>query len=308
MPQEDTTLRPPISHNWKDGATQQVTLFFPNESAPQQTLEVLTIGPSPQHAPTILLLHEGLGCVSLWRDFPQQLQQLTGFGVLAYSRAGYGSSSPIELPRPLDYMSQEAATSLPAIMDTFALQKTILLGHSDGASIAGLYAGNTVDARIRALILMAPHFFTEGPGLAAIEKARDDYNNSDLRERLAKYHDNVDMAFLGWNTAWLDADFVAWNIADSIDHWRIPVLAIQGGEDQYGTLAQINEIETRCPAPLELAILDDCEHAPHLQQTEATLAAIDSFVTTLSAMEDLTALQDVSAAATRAKATSNYQP
>lgn len=282
--------------SWQNGETQRVAVSLTGEDVLQsqtQALEVLTVGPPPGQAPTIVLLHEGLGCVQLWRDFPEQLQELTGFGVLAYSRAGYGSSSGIELPRPLDYMARESATSLPAVINAFSLQKTILLGHSDGASIAALYAGNTADARIRALILMAPHFFTEPVGLAAIEKARDDYRDSDLRERLSKYHDNVDMAFLGWNTAWLDAGFVSWNISDSIDHWRIPVLAIQGREDQYGTLAQIDEIETRCMAPVEVAILEDCQHAPHLQQSQATLNAINSFVTTLSAMEDLTSKESV---------------
>lgn len=282
MPTNQTTV------NWHSEKTQRVEVTFGDENTPQsQTLEVLTLGPSPQQAPTIVLLHEGLGCVQLWRDFPNQLQELTGFGVLAFSRAGYGASGPIDLPRPLDYMTREAATSLPAILEAFALQKTILLGHSDGASIAGLYAGNTVDARIRSLILMAPHFFTEPMGLAAIEQARNDFSSGDLRDRLSKYHHNVDMAFLGWNGAWLDAGFVEWNIADCIDHWRIPVLAIQGRDDQYGTLAQIDEIENRCPAPVEVAILEDCQHAPHLQQPQATLSAINGFIITLSAMEDL---------------------
>ena len=132
---------------------------------------------------------------------------------------------------------------------------------------------------------MAPHFFTEPAGLKSIAEARHAYDNDDLRERLAKYHNNVDMAFLGWNEAWLDPGFESWNIADCIDHWRVPVLAIQGRDDQYGTLAQIEEINARCPAPVEVAILDDCQHAPHLQQPQTTLAAISDFIKTLSAME-----------------------
>lgn len=251
----------------------------------RQTLEVQTIGPPPECSPTIVLLHEGLGCVGLWRDFPKQLSEQTGLGVLVYSRCGYGSSSGINMPRPLDYMTEEASTSLPALMDAFSLSKVILLGHSDGASIAGIYAGSFVDARVRGLILMAPHFFTETMGLDSIVDALNAYKTGDLRKRLEKYHDNVDMAFLGWNSAWLDPGFREWNICDSIDHWRIPVLAIQGRDDQYGTLEQIRVIEERCLAPVELTILDDCQHSPHLQQTEKTLASIKAFIATLAAME-----------------------
>lgn len=271
---------------WQADGVQQVSTQCEHDATQTtQTLEVLTIGPSPQNSPTIVLLHEGLGCVSLWRDFPKLLNQHTGLGVLVYSRTGYGSSSGIKMPRPLDYMTQEATTSLPALMDAFELSKVILLGHSDGASIAGIYAGGTVDARVRGLILMAPHFFTESDGLQSIADALQDYKTGDLRKRLEKYHDNVDMAFLGWNSAWLDPQFKAWNITDSIDHWRVPVLAIQGHDDQYGTLAQIRVIEERCPAPVEVMLLDDCQHAPHLQQTTKTLAGIKRFIGTLASME-----------------------
>ncbi len=271
---------------WQDNRLQHVTVRpDPNNSNVAQTLEALTIGPSPENAPTILLLHEGLGCVKLWRDFPAQLSQTTGLGVLSYSRCGYGSSSGIKLPRPLDYMSQEAASSLPAMIEAFNLDKVILLGHSDGASIAGIYAGSLADARVRGLILMAPHFFTETSGLESIAESLQAYKSGDLRKKLEKYHDNVDMAFLGWNTAWLDPGFRAWNITENIGHWRVPVLAIQGRDDQYGTLEQIRVIEERCPAPVEVALLDDCQHAPHLQQPEKTLSAVKGFLDTLSVME-----------------------
>ena len=170
-------------------------------------LEAVAYGPPPDKAPTIVMLHEGLGCLALWRDFPQKLAAATGHGVFAYSRAGYGGSDAVDLPRPLDYMSREARFSLPALLDAIGLKRGILLGHSDGASIAAIYAGEHADERIKGLILMAPHLFTEEMGLASIAEARRAYETGDLRARLAKYHAHVDVAFRGWNDAWLDPGF-----------------------------------------------------------------------------------------------------
>ena len=159
-------------------------------------LEAVAYGPRPDDAPTIVMLHEGLGCVALWRDFPQKLAAATGHGVLAYSRAGYGRSERIDLPRPLDYMSREARFSLPALLEAIGLERGILLGHSDGASIAAIAAGDHADERIKGLILMAPHLFTEEMGLASIAEAGHAYEAGDLRAKLAKYHADVDTAFL----------------------------------------------------------------------------------------------------------------
>ena len=174
------------------------------------------------------MLHEGLGCVALWRDFPRRLAAATGFGVFAYSRAGYGQSDPVPLPRPLDYMTREARETLPELLDAIGLRRGVLLGHSDGASIAAIYAGSVEDFRVRGLVLMAPHFFTEKGGLASIAAAREAYATSDLRAKLAKYHRDVDNAFRGWNDAWLDPGFKAWNIADAIDYLRVPALGDSG--------------------------------------------------------------------------------
>jgi pimeloyl-ACP methyl ester carboxylesterase len=171
-------------------------------------LEAVAFGPPPDKAPTIVMLHEGLGCLALWRDFPQKLAAATGHGVFAYSRAGYGLSHPVDLPRPLDYMSREARFSLPALLDAIGLTRGLLLGHSDGASIAAIYAGEHADERIKGLILMAPHLFTEAMGLASIAEAGHAYETGDLRARLAKYHAHVDVAFRGWNDAWLDSGFL----------------------------------------------------------------------------------------------------
>jgi pimeloyl-ACP methyl ester carboxylesterase len=244
-------------------------------------LEAIAYGPPPEKAPTIVMLHEGLGCVALWRDFPAELAAATGWGVFAYSRAGYGRSDPVDLPRPLDYMTREARLSLPAVLDAVRLERGILLGHSDGASIAAIYAGEHADERIKGLILMAPHLFTEEPGLTSIAEARRAYETGDLRAKLARYHAHVDSAFWGWNGAWLDSGFKAWNIEDFVGRWRVPALLIQGVEDQYGTLKQIRAIEARSRAPVESLILEACRHSPQIDQPRATLEAVAGFCATL---------------------------
>lgn len=250
-------------------------------------LEVACFGPPPASAPTLVMLHEGLGSVGLWRDWPQALAAATGMGVLAYSRPGYGRSSSVGLPRPLDYMTREAEDVLGPLMDAMGISKAVLLGHSDGASIAAIYAGSIADLRVRGLVLIAPHFFTEDTGLAAIRAAGDAFHNGDLRARLARHHDNVDTAFLGWFGAWSDPGFVAWNIGDCIDHWRIPALAIQGDADPYGTLAQIDEIADRMYAPMESVILPGAGHGPHQDAPEQVTAAIVDFCQTLWQLEHL---------------------
>ena len=246
-------------------------------AAAGKRLEAIAFGPPPGSAPTIVMLHEGLGCVALWRDFPARLADATGWGVFAYSRAGYGQSDPVELPRPLDYMSREARRSLPEVLDAIGFQRGILLGHSDGASIAAIYAGEHSDERVEGLVLMAPHVFTEAPGLASIAEAREAYATGDLRAKLAKYHAHVDSAFRGWNGAWLDPGFKAWNIESSVERWRAPALLIQGADDQYGTIAQIRAIEARSPTPVTSLILDDCRHSPQFDRPQATLEAIVKF-------------------------------
>ena len=245
-------------------------------------LEAVAFGPPPDQAPTIVMLHEGLGCAALWRDFPSRLAAATGYGAFAYSRAGYGGSEPVDLPRPLDYMSREARFSLPVALEAIGLERGILLGHSDGASIAAIHAGEHADARIKGLILIAPHLFTEEMGLASIAAARNAYETGDLRTKLAKYHADVDNAFRGWNDAWLDPGFRAWNIEDAVGRWRVPALLIQGADDQYGTLKQIRAIEARSPAPVASLILEACRHSPQFDQPEATLAAIARFCASLN--------------------------
>lgn len=248
-------------------------------------LEYACYGPSPDQAMTLVLLHEGLGCVALWRDFPQKLAAATGMGVLVYSRQGYGQSDPADLPKNLDFMTDEAMPVLGEVLDAFEPKQCVLFGHSDGATIAAIYAGSVVDMRVRGLILMAPHFFTEPDGLAAIKAARDSYENGDLKSRLAKYHADPDVAFGGWADTWLNPEFQSWNVAEVIDYFRIPTLAIQGRQDQYGSLAQIDEIETRSYAPVDMVILEDCQHAPHQEQPEQVLAEVAEFTARLARIE-----------------------
>ncbi len=242
-------------------------------------------GPGPDTAPSIVLLHEGLGCLGLWRDFPQRLAAATGFGVFAWSRAGYGQSDPADLPRTIDYMTREAVDVLPQVLDAMGFWRGVLMGHSDGATIAAEYAGRVADHRVRGLVLMAPHFFCESMGLESISEARRAFDSGGLRERMARWHRDADHTFRGWNDAWLNPDFAAWNVAEVIDYLRVPALAIQGRQDQYGTLAQIDALETRSYAPVETLILDDCRHAPHQEQPEAVLEGVAAFTARLERIE-----------------------
>lgn len=242
-------------------------------------LEYRMIGPPPGEAPTIVMLHEGLGCVSLWKNFPDRLAAATGQGVFVYSRRGYGRSSRYEPPWPLIYMHEEAERVLPELLDTIGFQDGILFGHSDGASIAAIYAGASGDRRLRGLVLMAPHFFTEDAGIASIAEAKTAYETTDLRERLAVHHgDNVDCAFWGWNRAWLDPGFRHWDIREFLPSIKVPVLVIQGEDDQYGTTAQITAARGGCAGPVCVAHLPDCRHSPHRDQPEKTLDAAAAFI------------------------------
>ncbi|MGI9509917.1 MAG: alpha/beta fold hydrolase [Geminicoccaceae bacterium] len=256
-----------------------------------KALEWGSIGAAPGAggAPVVIMLHEGLGCLALWRDFPTEIAEATGLPIFAFSRAGYGQSDPVTLPRPLDYMTREAMDVLPDIMNAIGATSYVLLGHSDGATIAAEYAGRTQDSRIRGLILMAPHFYTEPMNIAEVEKAKAVFESTDLKARMAKYHRDPEVAFRGWNDAWLDSGFLDWNVAQVIDGFTIPVLVIQGLQDQYGTERQVREIKVRSPAPVDVALLDDCRHAPQFDQPEKTLALIKNFTEKLARPETTSA-------------------
>jgi pimeloyl-ACP methyl ester carboxylesterase len=244
-------------------------------------LEYRMIGPRPDQAPTLVVLHEGLGCVGLWDDFPDRLAQATGAGVFVYSRAGYGRSSPAALPRTVRFMHEEACEVLPRVLQAIGFRRGLLVGHSDGASIAAIYAGSIQDHRVRGLALMAPHFFTEAMGLAEIERVRADYANGVLRGKLARWHENVDSAFYSWNGPWLDPDFRKWDITEELAYIRVPMLIVQGEDDRYGTVAQIAAAERECYCPVEVALLPGVGHSPYREAPDATLAAIAGFANRL---------------------------
>ena len=240
----------------------------------ESDLEYRILGPSPDEAPTLVLLHEGLGSVALWGDFPEKLQAATGLGVFVYSRAGYGASSPAKLPRPLDYMQREALEVLPKLLDAIGFQRGLIVGHSDGASIAAVYAGGLQDHRIDGVVLMAPHFIVEDVSVKSIAEIRAAYGTTNLREKLARWHKDVDNAFYGWNDAWLDPKFRTWDISDYLAYIRVPAAIIQGADDQYGSLRQVEVAQEECYCPVEVTILAATGHSPHREAPEATLNAI----------------------------------
>jgi pimeloyl-ACP methyl ester carboxylesterase len=247
----------------------------------QLRLEYRMIGPRPSEAPTIVMLHEGLGCVGLWGAFPEQLAAATGAGVFVYSRTNCGKSSPGKLPRPVNFMDVEALDVLPQVLATIGFQRGILFGHSDGASIAAIYAGSVQDHRVRGLVLMAPHFFTEDMGLAQIRRTKEDYESGNLREKLERWHDDADSAFYSWNGPWLDPEFRAWDITEALGYIRVPILIVQGADDQYGTLKQVEAAQEECYCPVETAILPGVRHSPHRDAPDLTLQTACGFINRL---------------------------
>jgi len=244
-------------------------------------LEYRMIGPRPDAAPTIVMLHEGLGSVGLWGSFPDAIAQATGAGVFVYSRAGYGKSKPGAMPRSISFMHEEACTVLPRVLDAIGFQRGLLLGHSDGASIATIYAGSVQDHRVRGLVLIAPHFFIEDMGIAEIERARDAFNTGLLREKLKRWHADVDCAFRSWSEPWLHPDFRKWDITEALGYIRVPILVVQGADDQYGTLKQVEAAERECFCPVETAVLPNVRHAPFREAPELALEVVVNFINRL---------------------------
>jgi pimeloyl-ACP methyl ester carboxylesterase len=240
-------------------------------------LEYRMIGPPPDRAPTIVMLHEGLGSAALWGDFPDMLQAATGAGVFVYSRAGYGASSQVTLPRPIDYMHVEALDVLPKLLDAIGFRRGLLVGHSDGASIAAIYGGGVQDHRVRAIALMAPHFIVEDVSVASIAEIKTAYETTNLREKLARWHNNVDDVFYGWNRVWLDPTFRHWDISEYLAYIRVPVAIVQGANDQYGTLRQIEIAQDECYCPVDVTVLAGAGHFPHREAPDATLGVIAEF-------------------------------
>jgi pimeloyl-ACP methyl ester carboxylesterase len=240
-------------------------------------LEYRMIGPSPEDAPTIVMLHEGLGSAGLWGDFPEKLQAATAAGVFLYSRAGYGASTPVKLPRPLDYMHIEALDVLPRLLDQIGFRRGLLLGHSDGASIAAIYAGAHQDHRVQGVAMIAPHFVVEDISVTSIAQIKTAFETIDLRAKLARWHSDVDNAFYGWNRVWLDPKFRDWDISEYLAYIRVPVAILQGVDDQYGTMRQVEIAQEECYCPVDVTVIPGAGHSPHREAPGATLDAISEF-------------------------------
>jgi pimeloyl-ACP methyl ester carboxylesterase len=242
-------------------------------------LEYAWHGPSPDAAPTLVFLHEGLGCVAMWRDFPQRLVETTGCGALVYSREGYGNSDPAQLPRPVRFMHDEALVTLPQVLAAMKVQKVILVGHSDGGSIALIHAGGSPNGTaVLGLILEAPHVFVEDISIESIKAIGNHFSNGVLRGQLSRYHQNLDETFWGWSKIWLDPEFRSWNIEEYLPQIKQPLLLLQGEQDQYGTLEQVKRIESGSSGNVQTLILKECGHDPHVDQPERTVEEISKFV------------------------------
>lgn len=295
------------------------------------TLETGWWGPGPAEAPTLVLLHEGLGSVTLWRDVPRRLAASTGWGVFAYSRFGYGNSDTTPLPRPMSYMHHEALSVLPQVLRAAGIKQAALIGHSDGGSIAAIYAGSTPTSSqplspatlssapesspklscpglvrppttllnaapqpatppghiatttptLFGIVTIAAHFIVEDLNIASIQHIKAEYETGTLRQRLSRYHRNVDTAFRGWNDAWLDPRFRDFDITALLPNIQVPILALQGDNDPYGTDAQLLVLQANAQAPVTIQLITGAKHSPHLEAADTTLAAIASFIANL---------------------------
>jgi pimeloyl-ACP methyl ester carboxylesterase len=247
-------------------------------------IELLRIEPVDvdDDAPLVVFLHEGLGSVAMWRDFPQRLCETARVRGLVYSRPGYGRSTPRAAQERwgLDFMHRQAHEVLPALLDALAIDRRDnppwLLGHSDGASIALLHAAQWPDAA-SGVVAMAPHLFVEDVSIASIRQTRQNYLHTDLKQRLARFHDDADSAFWGWNDIWLHPPFARWNIEGELAPITCPLLAVQGLNDEYGTLEQIHALRRRVPQA-ELLELAQCGHSPHRDQPAAVIDAVSRFI------------------------------
>ena len=239
-------------------------------------LEVLRI-PGGAGRTELVFLHEGLGSVSHWRDFPSRVNAATGCPVTVYSRYGSGGSDVLREPRPVSYMHDEAQAALPALLEQLQIDNPILVGHSDGGSIAIIYAGT--HARLRGLVLLAPHVFVEDLSVESIAKARIAFETTKLPEMLARHHRDAARTFWGWNNIWLDPAFRDWNIEEYLPRVECPALVIQGQDDQYGTMAQVEAIRSKSGGAVEVLALPNCAHSPQRDQPEKVLAGITQFLT-----------------------------
>ena len=244
-------------------------------------VEVRTIGRLTTGAPPIVMLHEGLGSASIWRDLPEHLAERTGLAVIAYSRLGYGWSDAVPLPRPPTFLHDETEGPLPALLDALGVRETILFGHSDGATIALLFAAR-FPGRVRGVIALAPHLFVEPVSLAGIHEAGRAFRETDLRARLARHHLHVDVAFRGWHDTWVDprfSDVLA--LVPDVAKIVAPILAIQGDHDEYGTFAQLDALAAASGGSVETRRMSGVGHSPHRDREASILDETGRFIDAL---------------------------
>ena len=253
-----------MDHVLVDGARLEARWWHPPASRPD--------------APPLVLLHEGLGSVSTWRDFPATLATHTGRAVFAYSRRGHGQSDARGAGLDVRFMHREADDVLPRVLDAARIARAVLVGHSDGGSIALLAAARWPD-RIAALVLEAPHVFVEAQSVASIRRIRERYQADErFRARLAAHHARAAEVFFGWTDVWLNAAFRPWTIGAEVRRVRCPVLALQGLDDEYGTPAQVRAIARLAPGPVTVSLIQNCGHSPHRDQPAAVLDQLSAFI------------------------------
>lgn len=245
-------------------------------------LEYECVGARPDHAPTLVFLHEALGCVAMWKDFPAQVAASVGYEAFVYSRQGYGRSAPLGQPRTPRYVHEEALVVLPEVLHAANIEQAILIGDSDGASIALIHASNHAP-ELLGIILEAPHVFVEDITVEGIRRAGEIYRTTDLAEKLARYHgDQTDAVFRSWHDTWLSPGFRSWNIEDCLPRITCPVMIIQGENDEYGSIKQVEAIASQVSGPVDQLMLPDCGHTPHRDQPAATHEAMIRFIASLS--------------------------
>ncbi|MCK5163858.1 MAG: alpha/beta hydrolase [Desulfobacula sp.] len=234
-----------------------------------------------KNRPVLIFLHEGLGCTRMWKDFPRMLSKNTGCPALVFSRLGYGNSDPCPLPWKINFMHKEALKLLPKIISQAQIKEYILIGHSDGGSIGIIYSGSRYAPELnglKGLITLAAHVFCEQITVDCIRQAKINYEQHNLRQQLEKYHgENTKNAFRGWNDVWLNPNFINWNIEKYLSNIKVPMLAIQGKNDQYGTIKQIESIKTRVKH-VKTCLIEECRHSPHLDQPEQALNIMTQFI------------------------------
>lgn len=227
-------------------------------------------------SPALVFLHEGLGSIGQWRDFPDRISAATGLPAIVYARYGYGQSDVLQQSFDVDFMHREALEALPELLRALGLERPILIGHSDGASIALIHAGS--GHALRGLVAMAPHVFVEDISIQSIVAAKRTFETTDLPQKLARYHRDPAKTFYGWNDVWLAPAFRGWNIERFLPEIHCPLLAIMGYDDEYGTMAQVDAIARQAGGPIEVLKLEDCGHSAHRDQPEATIRAVADFV------------------------------